>query len=276
MLSRIRAQVFIGIVVAFLAASCGGNRILITPPAEKVKKVALVSVTAQRGIRNLDGGGGLTAGLSAMSSMMGGNKKDGGKVGGLDFGGTRLVDYAVTAFEQEINKVPGWQVVPTSSVIHSQAYTKFAEGHKTMMGGLGQAVSNLAMFGPEGMVAVYAPSQSTTTKQLLTELAQDLNVDAVAVLDLDIAYKPYTAIGGSGTAVAAVGEGLVVVNRFGDYAIIVEPPKDSRYRENSEETTAMLAGEVMFNDNVEAMYKDSIHKGLSMIREDITADLQKK
>jgi len=285
----IRLLVILSVSAFF--ASCGPPPILIKPAADKVKKVTLVSVTANRGVRNLKGAskmGGITAMVSLVKSKTE-DKAEKMKDDSFDFGGNNLVNFAAETFNTQFGDISGWSLVQSGEILSTDAYQKFSRDMKAYAdsllgkGAASKALSALMDAGSitaDDMAAVPMGGRSAEEKQLLTQLAQELGVDAVVVVEVDMAYDASTAIGGTGTASASAGIGLIIVNKYGDYVINMESPRGKEnyggYRVRSDETAALIAGNIVYSAKAEAMFKDSIAKGMDMITTKIRSEMNPK
>ncbi len=227
--------------------------------------------------------------FSLVRSKTKGKEKEKKKDKIFEFGGNNLVNFAAETFNYEFAKIKGWQLIPSDDILDSDAYQKFKRNMKkhadSLMGegGASKAVSFLMDAGSitaDGMAASPYDGRAGVEKQMLTELAQDLGVDAVVVLEVDMAYAASTAIGGTGTAAGAAGIGMVIVNKFGDYVINTPSMRGQKvftgYRVRSENTVAMVAGNIIYSSKADAIFKDSISKGLGMIQTKINSELNPK
>ncbi|MEK6750318.1 MAG: hypothetical protein AABY83_14130 [Pseudomonadota bacterium] len=261
-----------------LLSACGTPSVLIKPQADKIEKIALVHVYANRGVRSLEGQSKLGA-LTALASMASSSEKK----GGVDFGGARLTSYAVDTFNDEFAKVGKWKIVKTAEIVNSKAYHEFAKRNQEALP-KNEAVKALIATGtvmPDQMQYLPGEGRDQNSKQALTQLAQELGVDAVAVLEMDVAYTPSTSIGGTGTASAAVGVSLAVVTKYGDYAVKLPKVQGASkndynpYRQRSDGTTAMIAGEIAYAA-AEEIFQESIKKDIVALRDQISNELNGK
>lgn len=283
----IRILGLLSLSVAFLSGCTSG--ILRKPEVYQVKKVAIISVFSNHGVYNVQGGGSLTEDVSKLSSMFGGDKEKTG-VPVADFGGDHLIRYSLKAFEKEFAKVHGWEVMPTTDVVTSAAYKQYTE----RMQKYGRAMASLQKFGekmmwkaPKGMVpytAAHNDEHSEDFKEL-QKLAQELKVDAVAIVKLDFAYDPYFAVGsatagafgGTGTAKASVASALKFVTKEGKVAVLtpdLERGKGKRFE--SDETTMLMAGNIQFGDKEKQMYMQAIERSAEGWQKEIAHELAKK
>ena len=101
------------------------------------------------------------------------------------------------------------------------------------------------------------------------------NLDGVVIIHLDIAYDASIAVGGTGTANASVGTNLQIINRDGEVAADTANYKNAAtyFRKRSDGSTAMVAGEILYNEPVEKLFLDSIQKDAAFIRETINEQI---
>lgn len=265
-----------GIVVLLLLpllfTGCGTPRMVNRPQVNDVNKVAVVSVAATRGIHPVEGESKVGQ-MSAVASMASDEGDESGP-----FGGHTLVNEAVGIFTAELDKVEGWTSVLPSEFTDSEAYDDFVqdiESGESSAPGLVRSLGTANFIHAEGMPLVMYTSKEQRARA--GELAQALGVDAVAVTYLDVAYEASTSIGGTGTAAAAVGADLVLINSDGKVAATTRNYRDAdaRFREPSEETTGMAAGEITYNEEVEDMFLSSIQKTAAEVRRHLNTDLKK-
>jgi hypothetical protein len=242
------------------------------PEADIVKEIAIVSVYSNPKVKNLGGDGNSVteeaAGWASWLGVSGNNaKKEPNAVDKmLDFGGTRFVEHGYKELKQALNGVKGWKVVDKSEYINKKPMQEFVHmvhnRNRDRMGALKGITGN--MYTTVAGLAEYPFDQKDKDGQQFAKLAKDLGVDSVAILQLDVAYDPSTAIGGTGTATASVGTALHLYNRKGKEAV-----RSGIVRFDSEETTAMINGSILFSDPVERMFKDSITKSAHFYKKKI-------
>jgi hypothetical protein len=245
------------------------------PEVDIVKKVAVVSVYSNTGVKNLKGDSETSkiAGMANMFGMTGNNSKAGESEAAklLDFGGTRLVEHAIGEIEKELTRVKGWKVVPASEFVDNPAYQKFATAMDDQIReeqGVMRKISGPAFVTVPRMAAMPYGLKDADRNAKLKQLAADLGVDAVAVLKLNIAYTPSTAIGNHGTAAAAISSNLDIVNRNGETAVL-----GSLGEIRSSDTVAMIGGSIIFNEKTEGIFKQAITKTASIYSDRINKDL---
>ena len=251
------------IILVMFVIGCAANISVKRPDVEQMNKVAVVSVYSNPGLYNADGGGGLTALASFIT------KKAGAK--GVDFGGTRLVEFGLESFSSELDKVDAWEVVSSDSVMNAEAYKAFIDDYNANAKKYGNKAKASFTVVPGMVSVVVGPKLDRDLVKRLAELARSLNVDAVAVVHLDLAYRASTSIGGTGTAAASVASNLSIVSKDGE--IIVSTPWQidggKGVRKSSSSTTGLVAGELIYSTKAETMFKDAIEQNAAYFKAQI-------
>jgi len=266
-----RLTVVVIAAVSLLFASCSAS--LVNKPAvNKVKRVAVISVMANRGVHNAEGQSKVGSMMAVASFLKKEPKPEDKKAEEVDFGGFKLVNTAVDDFTEELGKVKGWQSVHPSTFWDKPEFVKFsadmkAAGDQQAGGAVGalQALSLSANKLPR------MPLMTPEVIALIKNFSAAQNLDGVVIIRLDIAYDASFAVGGTGTANAAVGTTLDIINRDGDSAASTGNYKNAAgfFRKRSAGSTPMLAGEIIYNESVEKLFLDSIRKDAAFIRETI-------
>lgn len=244
--------------------SCA-HKILKKPDVNMVKKLAIISVFSNSVVyKTGDDGGSLAALTSLVSKEDEGSEKKKEKA----FGGKRLVNYALRHYTKKLSTVDGWKVVSSDKVVNSKAYNDFKKAVKEQqgaLGGLATVVDKLAYAVPTKMIAYPIQGEQFDAK-MLKKLCKDLKVDAVAVIELDMAYSAYWAVGSTGTAAASVSTAIKAVNSEGKLVIgTLDVTKGEGKRSISEGQTPMISGNILFNAKTEKMYKEAIDAEAKMI-----------
>lgn len=268
-LDLIRATV-IGVCTLLLAA-CGAPSVLIKPPANSIEKIALVHVSATRGLRNLNN----TSSTGAITLVAGKGNND-------SEDGASLANFAIDTFNDAFSKIGTWKIVDTSDVLASEAYRGFVKRSEEAMP-KNKFVRSLISSGlsvPNGMAYLPGEGRDKAGMKSLAKLAQDLHVDAVVVMQLDMAYLPSASIAGIGSARAAVGMSVVAVTKDANYAIKLPSLQDQKaynpnnpYRQRSEASVPMVAG-VLVLASSEEIFRDSIRKDIIALRDNIDKELK--
>jgi hypothetical protein len=236
---------------ALFFMSCAA-KITQQPGVEIVKKIAIISVYSNSTPYNLEGKGGALAAISSVAS-----KKE-GKEG---FGGTRLAEYALEMYTTDMKKISGWEIVPPEEVVNAPAYVAFCDTIKARRGSIIGAISKVALVTPPGMI-IYDLSGAVPKKRIeeATSLCNDLGVDAVATIEIDIAYEKKGLL----SAIASVAASINAINSNGEWALRSPEAQSvgTKSRFVSDSKTAMVAGEIIFSEKVEMMFEDAIQQNV--------------
>jgi len=258
-------------VTVILATGCGGTHIL-KPQAQGVKKVALVNVYANRGVHKFSKGGGLS-GLTSLASLAKSGKKDD------DFGGSTLPDFAAATFIEEFSQVSNWEVVPNNKLMASSPYKSFVSSSSDLFyNDVEKKMAKVKYVTASDMAVIPGEGRDKRSQKALGELAKQLNVDAVAVIGMDITYDISTGIGGTGTAAANVGMSVVMIDTngkvIGSTPPVIDKKTNSIYRQRSDNTVGMLGGAIIFNEKSSNIFKESISKDIAVMREHVMSDMK--
>ena len=259
---KILKLVFSSLLIIGLAAC---TSIVKKPDINNVKKVALVSVYGNQNIRELK-----QSGWARQSEVV---------TGFNDQQRQKVAELALNYYEAKLKEMGSWKVLPVQQMLTSAKFSaamkelravKDASGKKvdesSLSGKLGQFLTNVAEMGylsPAGMHPLPISDENRNASQgvikSLVKLAKDLDVDAVAVVQIDLAYTGGTfSLGGTGTAVASVASSIKLVDKNG--VVVVDYPNvsDKTRRFKSETSSGMLQGKLIFNAKLETMLKEAI------------------
>lgn len=263
---------------ALLMASCSSASLVNKPAVNEVKRLAVISITANRGMHPVNGGNSEAGSLMAMASFT--RKKPTAKESHskeMDLGGFKLVNTAVDDFTTEFGKVKGWEVVHPSTFWNSPRFASFRKDMQTaadhQLGGAVGALQKLNLIHAANLPRM--PALTPEVVEKIKTLCADEHLDAVAIVGLDIAYDASFAIGGSGTAHAAVGVSLQIINRDGKVAASTANYGNANtfFRKPSDSTTAMAAGQILYTPGVEKMFLQSIHSDAVFVRKTINEQI---
>jgi hypothetical protein len=262
-------------VAPFLFASCAS--IVRHPEVDGVKKIAIVSLYSNQEINKVGGGASNGGGLAFLSKAANGKDNDDSDSNNR----TRMAKYALERYTAALSKVPGWVVVSTGTVVASNTYKKLGEA-QTENRTLASVVSVVTRFKkakystPPKMWAIDLSKHDADREAKLVELSKSLGVDAVAVIDLDLAYQAgMMSIGGTGAAHASVASSTKVLNKDGKFAVKF-PESQTGKRFDSDTSMAMLGGQIHFIGDTEKAFKEAIDKNADYTLQVITEGLQAK
>lgn len=192
----------------------------------------------------------------------------------------------------------GWEVVNPDYVLHSAEYNdafnkKPDTGNRTMNNVL-SFVDNLAktgyrntFFSPAGMLPVqfsksngkcYGNTCGERPEQTLASFAKELNVDAVAVIQIDYCYEggTLTSFGGMGQAFMTAATSIKVVNQSGE--VVVNMPElgmcsKSKSRARSQRSMPMNGGDLVFafqkQGKIRDMFRESAKSSSDLVMNQI-------
>lgn len=243
--------------------------ILLKPAADNIKTVAFISVYTNSDIYDIKAPR-TSVNIDILKS--GANKTQTTEI-------ESILNYAVKSYQDRLNGVGGWNWVPVSGVTSSEAYKKFAEEMaKPPSSGLLKSVSkaqDLEWIAAPGMARVPAAGAASSGKfisvagtkdirHVLAKLCKDLNVDAVAVLELDMAFNKLITgadLFGGIPAVPNIASSLVLVNKNGEVSVNSGLITKGQGRRFEGKSVNMLERDVvLLNDKSIAAYNATIDK----------------
>ncbi len=225
----------------------GCTKILLRPAIDNVKSVAVVSVYMNRDFYNIkapkadeskDAFKTLGRALMKQTGVM--DKID--TTFNVQF--MQIISYAVKKYSEQLDGLGPFRVEPMENVLRNPSYQEFiAQAAKDQpfaaLASIGAAIKSADWFTAPNMIHVPADmiveggGMHTTYlgktkdpraefRKELANLCKSLNVDALAIVQLDMAYKKaFISINlGEGDAAAPrVASSLVVVNKDGEVAV---------------------------------------------------------
>lgn len=265
----------------FLLSACA--TIVRHPEVAGVKRVAIVSLYTNQEISKVGGGGSNSGGAAFLTKLAKGNDESATDDKDLN-NRVRLAKYALDRFEKALGKVPGWKVVSSDLVVKSAEYKKLGKP-KTENRALASVMDiagrvHQARFNtPPGMWAIPLKESDHDPELVanLKSLAKTLKVDAVAVVDVDLAYDSGFAIGGTGTAKASVAASTKVLNSEGGFAVVFpDNQAGAGKRFESSKETGMLGGKIYMTGRTEQAFQEAIDRTADYTAQVITEGLAKK
>lgn len=233
------------LVLLLVLALSGCTSVVLRPAADDVHSVALVSVYMNREFYNTRSplaaeGESATVSLveaasrSAFEALLGREARS-EPAELYDPERTRIISFAVHRYRDQLDALSEWRMLPTERVVRSGYYRRLVrpDAGTGMAARLVSAYLNhresIEWVTPPGYHRI--PIESVIDGERIREdgaramskLARELDVDAVAILELDMAYRynRFAKISFFGTtfAVPTVSHSLVVVNRRGEVAV---------------------------------------------------------
>lgn len=216
-------------MVAFVMVGCASPMVK-KPAANGVKKIALVSVYSNIEVYDVKTGNKKGAALAMLKQVVKGSND-------ISDEHVQIATHALKSFSEHLD-TSQWKIVKPATIIKSPAYKSFRKEMK--QDGWLSRLATASVATPPGMV--YIPFESVAgeknkvqlgqdptqkAKDRLAKLAKELNVDAVAVAYVDLAYKRgMFSFSGTGllssirgSATPSVSSAVVAVNRKGEIAI---------------------------------------------------------
>lgn len=291
------------ILLIFTLSSCSSPWIK-KPQVQSVKKVAIISIYANADLHDVKSPKKPATKLSVLKAMLGKEKDKSLETNEF----VQIVTYGLQIYGQELDKIGNWSVIPPQNVLKSQKYKTIMsqKGEGSVMGGFLEAIQKAVeaqWVTPPGMP--YIPASCVThgrgmkvvvkgskdpvlaAREKMAEICKELDVDAVALIGLDLAYKKGWLSGMRGTgllgeirgkATPAVASEIIVVTK--DAEIAVESPlveKQAKYYK-SYSAPMMLEGRPDIKDSkgksVEA-YNQAVKNSAQALNEKINQEFSK-
>jgi uncharacterized protein YbjQ (UPF0145 family) len=189
----------------------------------------------------------------------------------------------------------GWQLVAPDSVIKSKEYQDaFAISDEVADSKLGKIATFMQhnyrrqFFTPAGMWPIQLGDKEANThyfgdaaksnpKQRLAEMAKQLGVDAVIIVQLDYCYGGGTfSLLGTGEAVMTAASAVKAVDRNGDVIInMPSPPMCDGDRGQSDTSAVMIKGNLQFTHLAKDRFKKMFIEATRASAKIIVAEIEK-
>ncbi len=296
----------VGSFIVLLALTLPGcASIVMRPAVDDVRTVALVSVYMNREFYNtrspLSGEGqAAVASLVEAASRAAFEKlldreAESDAIDVYDPERTRIVSFAVQRYRDQLDALRGWRVLPAERVVRTGYYRRLVrpEAGTGMAARLVSAYLNhrdsIEWVTPPGYHRIPIESVIDGDRVIeegaraMSELARELEVDAVAILELDMAYRfnRFAKITFFGTtlAVPTVSHSLVVVNRRGQVAVNTGPVVRGGGERYEGDTVGMVKHEDLVlkhkNDKAVHSYNLAISDAAEALREQLEGALKR-
>jgi hypothetical protein len=242
-----KKYVVFSFVFAFFLLFNGCSKILYRPAIDNVKSVALISVYMNRDFYNIKAPKASES-KQALKTLARAVMKETGVQDKLDekFNAQYLdmVSYAVKKYSEVIDGNGPLRLEPMDKILSNPSYQNFiAEANKDQpfaaLATIGAAIKSADWYTAPNMIHVPADvfvekagthvtylgntkDPKAEFRSQLAQLCNDLGVDAVAIVQLDMAYKfPWFSItiGDTRYASPLVSSTLIIVNKNGDVAV---------------------------------------------------------
>lgn len=259
----------LAILAATLLAACSSSMVK-SPAADNIKTIAVVGMSINRDI--------YITNLKGKSKSFTKNQK-GWKKLLIDSAYDKdqrvaISTHALAAYSDALNSIPNWSVVPQDEVMNNAAFQEYygiglgTKVGKTLTGLIKGKTLNFYIT-PEGMVSQsYAKTNKNKKRaKKLGELATNLGVDAVAVIELDVAYelgfwgrKFSFNLARNRKGTPSISYGAVIINSAGEYAVVTPEPirGDSDERHTASDSAMIIDGAAMLTDKAESLFKEAI------------------
>lgn len=294
---RVFTATVCGIACALSVPASGG--MLVRPAVDNVKTVALISVYMNRdfydvkaprnsvNIENL-----LPFGKAAAKGDGDSRSIDDSSSKGL----ATLIAHGMKAYSDRLEGVGNLQWIPVADIVSSEAYRKFAVSYagESSASGLAHAAATIAdaqWFTAADMVRIPMEKVAYTgtfisvggqkdPRRELVQLCKDLNVDAVAILEFDMAFKkPLTGLDAFGNlpAIPSVCTALFLVNKDGDVAVNSGRIAKGQGKRFDGKTVSMLSRDtVSLTDKAVDSYCRAIDKSAEFMKERLSKEFSRK
>lgn len=221
------------------------------PEVDKVKKVALISVTVNRVYKDLDAkSGGATSGLAMMGAIGGKKSDEEAKANPKDEDNrVQMANYIRDKYAQELGKIREWQFVSADAITKSTEYaalTKVNGGDS----GAGRALASLAnnIIGlnwatPRGMAPLqfYENNMKEEKRAALRAMCKKYGVDGLIVVDANIAFKGgFLSVGGNGLANVYISTSTQMINSDGNVAVMFPNAENGERYEGNKQVAMVL------------------------------------
>jgi hypothetical protein len=253
----------VALVAAVVAAGCaGGQQLVRKEQAETVKKIAIISVYAPEKIEKNENKSSSPFGF--VSAMV-----DKAKDHAIDKlaseaskdrqNRVRIAQFVHDSYVKHLQDSLGWEVLPAQNVVALTDYQSYG----SELNPAPSATSKMVSFdwvAPEKFWRVEL-TEEQAKKQGETDrwkaLCEKLGVDAVAVVQYELAYKPGTlSVGGNGMANTLFRSTIRAFTRAGQFALHGPTLDKMKWQEGKNIT--MAAGHILVKGDTEKAYQEAI------------------
>lgn len=225
---------------ALILAGCAS--ILVRPGINTVKSVAVVSVYMNREIYNAASPKAAGGAMDLVKSLVkAGLKKTGiDQKLNLEREEQMIISHALKEYNAALASVGRWQVKPVEDLVNKPAYRQLIEGNQTksffdavandMVNGGWVTPTDFPFFSTDDVAGTRhtktygnVKDPKADARKVLADLARALDVDAVAVVQVDAAYRfgklGRLSLGSTTMAKPTVSSRVVMVTKDGDLAV---------------------------------------------------------
>ena len=269
-------RLFLVAFASFGLVSCGGIWGIEGDLFEKTNKVGVILAQTDKSVNNFDGESLLSA-AAGLASQATAEKDSSSTVNEVNY--TQLMETTVSTLESEFGGLGKFTFTPANNLMNTsdyKAYITTLDAANKEIGSDGvDSFSGLyyknskpiqgAAIGPEAMITTEsADKYRATVRAAFKKLAQAQGLDGFVIVKVDLGYKPYTALMGTGVAAPAANITMLFINPDGDFAangMFVSLEEDN--------TVPMAAGGVLLNKELSDGLNTAIANGVKYMANDM-------
>ena len=282
---RVFAATVCGVSCALLISGCGS--ILIRPAVDNVKTVALVSVSMNRDFYDVKAPRTTSVSLESLKPLGHAVSKGTEIPGEINEQFAKeyeaMITHGAQVYSERLEGVGNWKWMPVADVLSSNAYKEFADSfagkHSNRLIQAAATIKESEWYTARDMVRIPVESVAQSGKVIrvggttgpladmhltLGKLCKDLNVDAVAILVFDMAYKkPLISVSfiDNAPAIPSINATLVLVNKDGEIAVNSGPITKGQGKRFEGDKVGMLRQDyVQLDDKSVSSYDMAIDK----------------
>lgn len=259
--------------LAFLTSGCFSSKIVKEPGIAAIKKVAVISVKSTRSIKSLDGGGGLTSGLSMLGSLSS-KPKEKEDEGGIANFAQDFANKSVNVIVKDLDKVETWSVINPDLYMAKSVYKDFVKSVNDLNEKEYGALMKMQKIGTvhaQGMPAMLVPQNY---KEQLNKLASALNVDAFAFVRTKLEYKSgMMSLGGNGAGTGITTVMLSVYDKKGKVRVHTGT---NGFMGQSSGSLVLVLGNIGLTDDSKEVFLEGLGDAVTKIAMQINKETKSK
>jgi hypothetical protein len=253
----------VALVAVVVGVGCaGGSQLVRKEQAETVKRIALISVYAPEKIEKSENKS--SSPFALVSGLM--DKAKDHAIDKLASEATkdrqnrvRIAQFVHDQYAKNIQDTLGWEVLPAKDVVALTDYQTYGTELNPARSEASKAIS-FDWVAPEKFWRVeMTEEQSKKDAARWKALCEKLGVDAVAVVQYELAYKPSKlSIGGNGMANTLYRSTIRAFTRAGQFALQGPELEKVQWLEGKNITMAM--GHILVKGDTEKAYQEAIEQ----------------
>jgi hypothetical protein len=296
----------LALALAALLLFGGCATVLKKPDVLTVKRIAIASLYANYEIYDVKSAKSQKEGLNLLKAVVTTQVRKHEQV--ETDARLQITTYGLKVFFENLDALEQWDLVPPAEVIESAEYKDFfTTDHgsklKNLIGSVGKKLAMTEWVVPPGMERIPFESVAKTgsrkvvngkevheeARAKVAQLCQALNVDAVAIVQIDLAYKKGMLSGMSGTglfsgvlgrATPNVSAAMVMINKDGKIVAQTSPiARGGGTRFESDGAAPMLKKGVVYLKDKKGKavhaYDEAVEKSAVALKEKITKEFAK-